>query len=187
MALKLVIPAEVHLPDYVSALRRGWSPDPVGGAAAAAGELDRIAEDPSGFLAALDDRDARGEPVALPDGSRVQRLPGFRRWMWDDGFCGSISFRWSRPGSTELPAHVLGHVGYAVPPWKRGHGYAAQALRLLLPEARALGLAWIELTTTPDNIASQRVIQAVGGERVEIFEKPAAYGGGEAQRWRVRL
>ena len=55
--------------------------------------------------------------------------------MWDGEFCGSIGFRW-QPGTSTLPPYVLGHIGYAVVPWKRGRGYATQALALLLPEAR---------------------------------------------------
>ena len=31
----------------------------------------------------------------MPDGSFVPRLPGYRRWLWDGKFCGSIS-DWER-------------------------------------------------------------------------------------------
>ena len=64
-----------------------------------------------------------GPPIVLPDGTTAARLPGFRLWLWDTEFCGSIGLRW-QPGTSELPAHVLGHIGYAVVPWKEGHGYA---------------------------------------------------------------
>ena len=67
------------------------------------------------------------------------------------------------PGSDELPPHVSGHIGYAVVPWKRGHGYATEALRLLLPVAREVGLKRVQLTCDPDNAASQKVITANGG------------------------
>jgi predicted acetyltransferase len=187
MSLRLVIPATEHLPAYVEALRRGWSADNVRGLAASEEELLRIQQDPDGFLASLDDREARGAPIALPHGTFARRLPGFRRWLWDDGFCGSIGFRWSEDGSPQLPPHVLGHIGYAVVPWRQGRGYAAQAVLLLLPEARLLGLPWVELTTTPDNVPSQKTILAAGGRLIEVFRKLDAYGGGEAQRWRIDL
>jgi predicted acetyltransferase len=45
----------------------------------------------------------------------------------------------------------------------------------------------VELTTDVDNIASQRVIQANGGQLVERFKKPAPYGGSEACRFRIHL
>jgi predicted acetyltransferase len=127
----------------------------------------------------------------LPDGSTAARIPGFRRWLWDDegedeGFCGSIGFRWQR-GTEALPPHCLGHIGYAVVPWKQGRGHCKRALALLLPEALAEGLAYVELTTDPDNIASQRVIEANGGMLVERFVKPAPYGGQPGLRYRIAL
>jgi predicted acetyltransferase len=109
----------------------------------------------------MEDREAKGAPVTLPDGSTVARIPGFRRWLWDGEFCGSIGMRWQQ-GTAELPPHCLGHVGYAVVPWKHGKGYATAALRALLPEAKSIGLPYVEVTTDPDNIASQRVIEANG-------------------------
>ncbi|MCP5284799.1 MAG: GNAT family N-acetyltransferase [Burkholderiaceae bacterium] len=185
--LTLVWPAAEHLASYVAALEGGWSADNVRGAVAAQEELVRIREDAAGFIAAQVDREARGGPVTLPDGSTVARLPGFRRWLWDDtGFCGVIGLRW-QPGTEALPPHCLGHVGYAVVPGRRGRGYATQALAQTLPLARVEGLRWIELTTDEDNLASQRVIAANGGVLVERFDKPAAFGGKPGQRWRIDL
>jgi predicted acetyltransferase len=106
--------------------------------------------------------------------------------MWDGEFCGSIGFRW-QPGTTELPAYCLGHIGYAVVPWKRGRGYASRALKLLLLEVKEEGLPHVEITTDADNLASQRVIEANGGTLVERFQKPAVYGGAESLRFRIVL
>src|SRR5215469_11438922 len=186
MTLRLVRPALELLPEYEAALKRDWSPDNVRGVAAAREELEKIATDPAAFVAALDDPHATGGPIKLPDGSTAPRLPGFRRWMWDGALCGSIGLRW-QPGTSELPPHVLGHIGYAVVPWKRGRGYAKQALALLLPQAKARGLVYVELTTDPDNIASQRVILACGGVLVDRFRKTAMWGGGEELRFRIDL
>lgn len=184
--LQLVSPAQPFLAAYAEALDRGWSPDNVRLEAAAREELARIEADPAAFVASLDDRDAKAGPITLPDGSQVPRLPGYRRWMWDGEFCGSIGFRW-QPGTTALPAHCLGHIGYAVVPWKRGRGYATRALALLLPEARREGLAFVELTTDVDNLASQKVITANGGVFVKRFRKEPAYGDVEALLWRIAL
>ena len=173
--MQLVVPTLDRLDAYADALQRGWSPDNVRLVEAPREELERIAADPAAFIAWLDDRAARGGPITLPDGSQVPRLPGYRRWMWDDGFCGSIGFRW-QPGTEALPAHCLGHIGYAVPAWKRGRGYATRALELLLPDARKEGLRWVELTADPDNLASQKVITRNGGVLVKRFLKEPAYG-----------
>ena len=184
--MELVWPTPEHLPSYMAALRSGWSADNVRGATAAAEELARIEADPARFVAAQVDREAAGEPVTLPDGTTVARLPGLRRWMWDGGFCGVIGLRW-QPGTEALPPHCLGHIGYAVVPACRGRGHATRALALTLPLARAEGLRWVELTTDPDNLASQRTIERNGGVLVERFVKPAAYGGGPGLRYRIPL
>jgi predicted acetyltransferase len=182
----LVRPARAHLASYRAALERGWSPDNVGGRKTALAQLERISEDSDAFLDSLDDREAKGGPITLPDGTQFARLPGFVRWIWDGDFKGSIGFRW-QPGTAALPPHILGHTGYSVVPWAYGQGYATRALAEILQAARAEGLSGIEITTTPDNFASQRVIEKNGGVLVETFEKLAAYGGGEALRYRVDL
>ena len=133
---------------------------------------------------ALYDPLGRRGPITLPDGSKVPRIPGYTRWMWDGEFCGSIGLRWV-PGSQDVPPYVLGHVGYAVVPWKRGRGYARQALEAILPDAKAIGLSYVEMTTDPDNVASQRVMLAAGAVLVERFTKPEQYGGVEGLRFRI--
>jgi predicted acetyltransferase len=183
---RLVKPALEFLPEYEAALKRDWSPDNVRGAIAAREELEKIAVDPAAFVALMDDPDAKGGPIKLPDGSTVPRLPGFRRWMWDGAFCGSIGFRW-QPGTSALPPHVLGHIGYAVVPWKRGRGCAKRALALMLIEACGKGLTFVHVTTHPDNAASQAVIRANGGHLIERFHEPAVHGGRESLRFRIDL
>ena len=185
-AMKLVWPSREYLTSYVAALERGWSPDNLLGQVATQEELRRIAADPDAFLAGLVDRHAAGGPITLPDGSTVPRLPGYRRWMWDGEFCGSIGFRW-QPGTEALPPHCLGHVGYAVVPWKQGRGYATAALREILRDATRESLRYVEITTAPDNIASQRVIEANGGVLIEKFVTPVVLGGKPELRYRVQI
>ena len=184
--MRLVWPSREYLSGYVAALERGWSPDNVHGLATAQQELRRIAANPDVFLASLVDRDATGGPVILLDGTLAPRLPGYRRWLWDEEFCGSIGLRW-QPGTEALPPYCLGHIGYAVVPWKQGRGYATRALREILGEARAEGLRYVELTTDLDNIPSQRVIEANRGVLVEEFVKPPALGGKRGLRFRINL
>jgi predicted acetyltransferase len=184
--MKLVWPSPEYLPGHIDALQRGWSPDNTRGEEAAKEALEKIAADPDAYLASLVDKEGAGDPVLLPDGTTVPRLPGYHRWLWDGEFCGVVGFRWQR-GTEALPPHCLGHVGYAVVPWKRGRGYATRALRDLLPEAKAEGLRYVELTTNVDNVASRRVIEANGGVLVEEFLKPAEYGSAMAARYRIDL
>ena len=183
--MRLVRPAAEHLASYMAALERGWSADTLRPQAAQE-ELAAIGADAEAFLAIKDNRAGGGPPVTLPDGSQVQRLPGFYRWMWDGEFCGSINLRWQH-GTPELPPHVLGHIGYAVVPWKRGLGHATAALVMMLDDARGLGLPWVTVTTDETNLASQRVIEKAGGVVVERFLKPPEFGGQPTLRYRIAL
>ena len=182
--MKLVSPSREYLPSYVAALERGWSPDNIGGQATARAERARITANADEFLASIVEKDPSGRQFTLPDGTTVPRLPGYRRWMWDGEFCGSISLRW-QPGTEALPPYCLGHIGYGVVPWKRRLGYATRALRELLGAAKAEGLRYVEVTTGPDNAASRRVIEVNGGVFVEEFVTPAALGGKRELRHRV--
>jgi predicted acetyltransferase len=184
--MALVWPCRDYLSSYVAALERGWSPDDIRGAFAIREELSWITRDADEFLSSLVDREGRGGPLTLADGTTVPRLPSVRRWMWDGEFSGSISLRW-RPGTETLPAHCLGHIGYTVVPWKQRRGYATRALAGVLAEATALGLRYVELVTDPDNGASQRVIAKNGGVFVEVFRKPPSLGGAAAFRYRIDL
>lgn len=156
----LVEPALARVDAYAAALRQGWSPNNVRDVTGE--QLTAIAADPAGFVAQFT---APGGTVTLGDGQVVPRLPGPVRWMWDGAFCGAISLRY-RPGTEELPAHALGHIGYAVVPWKRRHGYATEALRQILPLAVVAGLRHVDLTCDSDNRPSQKVIEANGGKQI---------------------
>lgn len=192
-AVRLVRPGREHLGAYLAALDRGWSPDNLRGAAAADEQRAQIAADPDAFLALMDDVDGAGPPVTLPDGSLKPRIPSLRRWIWDaedpsgaEAFAGSVGLRWTKDGSP-LPPHVLGHIGYAVVPWKQGRGVATRALALMLEIARGRGMGTVEITTDPDNLASQRVIERNGGRLVERFDKGAVYGHAPGLRYRIAL
>jgi predicted acetyltransferase len=184
--IELLRPTTALLPGYVSALEAGWSPDNVRKEVAAREQLRAIEVNAEAFVYGLNDPTASGGPIPLPDGSTVPRLPSIVRWIWDGEVCGAIGFRW-QAGTSELPPNVLGHIGFSVVPWKRGNGYAKQALKLMLGEARHRGLAYVELTADPENIASQRVIAACNGLLIERFKKTAAYGFAESLRYRIEL
>jgi predicted acetyltransferase len=183
--MELRWPSRNELDSYCDALRSGWSPNTM--RPEVAGEqLVEIEQDADAFLQSLVNWEGTGEPITLPDGTKAGRLPGFHRWMWDETFCGSINVRW-QPGTTELPPHVLGHIGYSVVPWMQGRGYATAALGLAVQDIidRALIGPFVELTTDVDNVASQRVIEANGGVLVERCFRPPMYGSTEMFRYRI--
>lgn len=183
--MNLVVPSLDYLPSYAAALRRGWSPSS-SRSAARIEELGRVADDPAAFITSETDPYAQRPPMRLHDGAYVERLPGYRRWMWDGEFSGSIGLRW-QDGTPELPRWCFGHIGYSVVQWKQRRGYATEALRQILPEAKEIGLPFVYVTTTTDNIASQRVIEANGGILLDHFTMDGVHGGGDGLRYKIGL
>lgn len=114
---------------------------------------------------------------AFSDASKLPPgyVPSTEFWIVDeDGYAGRISLRHF---FNEHLAQIGGHVGYAVRPSKRGRGYATQALRLVIQEARAMGLERLLVTCDDVNLPSRRVIEKNGGvlqDRVEREGEPAA-------------
>jgi predicted acetyltransferase len=107
--------------------------------------------------------------------------------MWDGDFCGRIGFRW-QPPTADLPDYCLGHIGYSVVPWKQKQGYGTAALGQLLKTIKPFGLPYVFITTTPDNLPSQKVIERNGGVLVETFHPPEEYYGTRTKlRYRIDL
>lgn len=188
--VSLHAPGRDVLPAYVRALEAGWSPNTMRNVAPE--QLAAIAADPDAFVAGLT---TRGGTIRLHDGSEVARLPDLIRWIIatdrpERPFVGSINLRWQEDASgrpvTELPPHVLGHVGYTILPGHAGRGYASAALAAVLIEARAIGLPFLKITCDAGNAASRRIIEKNGGRFVESFVAPF-YGPEERLMYRIEL
>jgi predicted acetyltransferase len=117
-------------------------------------------------------------------------VPAYRFEMRVAGqHVGTISLR---VGSTDYLELYAGHIGYGVDPPYRGHHYAARACKLVFELARRHGMTTIWITCNPENVASRRTCELVGGELVAIVDLPTdsdMYKEGERQkcRYRVRL
>lgn len=173
------------LPQYLDALRRGWTPDRDEDFDGANELIQRINSDPQQFLASLSNPQGGGPPVQLADGTLVPRLARARYWIWENSYCGDINLRW-QPGTSELPPYCDGHVGYAVVPWQRGRGLATGALRELMATARGHGLSWIEVAMDTANIASVRTAEAAGAQLHQEY-LAVEQGGVLARRYRLFL
>jgi tagatose 1,6-diphosphate aldolase len=83
-----------------------------------------------------------------------------------------------RVGLTKTLNTFGGHIGYEDDKLYRGNKYAARSCRLLFPLIRRLGIKPVVITCYPDNIASVKTIESLGGtlistQKVEI--EPGAY------------
>jgi predicted acetyltransferase len=188
--VSLQAPRRDLLPAYVRALQAGWSPNTMRDLAPE--QLAAIEADPDAFLSGLN---RRGGKIRLHDGSEVDRLPGIVRWIIatdrpERPFVGSINLRWQEDDAgrpvTELPWHVLGHIGYTILPDHAGNGYASAALASVLAEAYAVGLPFVTITCDADNAASRRIIEKNGGRFIESFVAPF-YGAGMRLMYRIEL
>jgi predicted acetyltransferase len=143
------------------------------------------------FLTALAEYRAEGRYLDL-DPARLSDPDAFARWVdavrrqalrdeprpehyrpttvlwWVEGeeYLGRIALRHVLTART---AGEGGHVGYDVRPSARRRGHATAMLRAVLPWARRLGLPEVLVTCDRGNVASRRVIVAVGGEPLDPY------------------
>jgi tagatose 1,6-diphosphate aldolase len=95
-----------------------------------------------------------------------------------------------RLGSSAYIEQYAGHIGYGVDVLHRGHHYAARTCRLLFGLAKQLGMTTLWITCNPENVASRRTCELVGGELVNIVDVPPEidlYREGDRQKCRFRI
>ncbi len=103
------------------------------------------------------------------------------------GMAGRISLR---VGNTPEVTTYMGHIGYGVEPEFRGGQLAARSCRLLFALARRHSLDPLWITCNPENWASRRTCELIGGELVEIVDVPPDHSlhmRGEIQKCRYRI
>lgn len=86
----------------------------------------------------------------------------------DDTVVGGIGF-------IGPPDDGVVEIGYGLAASARGHGYAAEAVRLLLEVAAVHGVRRVIANTTHDNLASQRTLLNSGLARVDVDDELVHY------------
>lgn len=154
--IELVRPT-VDLADSWRAMVDAFRGGPIHGSSLRVVDVDRL-RDPHVFEVWVDWLAEQGrDDTELPEG----RVPSSYRWIVeDDRVIGAIALRHALNPALLV---VGGHIGYAVEPGSRQRGVATAAVRLALSMAAARGLRRVLITCEPDNVASARTIERVGG------------------------
>jgi predicted acetyltransferase len=92
----------------------------------------------------------------------------------DGKIIGRAQLRHKPSKSNIMPEGFENHIFYEIKPEFRNKGYATETLRLLLKEAKKLGLNEVIITIASDNVPSQKVAEANGA--ILVDEKPAKDG-----------
>lgn len=134
-----------------------------------------------------------------PGDPAAGRVPSYQFWMLlrhapdrpgqqpPVRIAGGLGLRIGQNASLEL---YYGHIGYHVYPPARGNRYAERACRLLLPLARRHGLRHLWITCNPDNRASRRTCERLGGELIDVIPVPDGeplYLRGDREKCRYRI
>jgi len=81
--------------------------------------------------------------------------------------------------------YYIGHIGYRVHEMFRGNNYALKACRLMLEFVKRHDMREIIITCNPDNLASRRTIEKLGGvlkETIPVPEWHELYEKGDRQK-----
>ena len=117
------------------------------------------------------------DPVTLVE---EQDIPADSRNSYVPSVLYSIELHGQRIGDCDLrlgmneELYYAGNIGYNIQKEYRGHGYAYEACRILFRLARTkYHMEELIITCSPDNIASKKTLQKLGGQLLETVEVPA--------------
>jgi predicted acetyltransferase len=138
------------------------------------------------YFAALQDFEAYLAQVRrFEDAATVppDRVAGTEFWLEVEGeIVGCVRLRFALNASLEREG---GHIGYDVRPSARRQGFGNLLLRLVLPEARLVGLQRALLTADADNYPSLRIIEKNGG--VYAGQAVSVKSGKRVRRYWIEL
>lgn len=96
------------------------------------------------------------------------RVPSGTWWFYVDGrIVGMVKLRYFL---TDKLREGGGHLGYAIAPDERGHGYAARMVEAIKPIAAEKGIDRLLVTVHNDNPASIRTALKCGGEILRVSD-----------------
>jgi len=138
----------------------------------------------------------RAAPMGHQNGdASTGRVPAYHFWMLADPeigdppiqIAGAIGLRIGMTPEIEL---YSGNIGYHVYPAARRRRFAERSCRLLFPLARRHGLSRIWITCNPDNAASRRTCERLGGKLIDVVVIPREHpfrSRGETEKCRYLI
>lgn len=115
----------------------------------------------------------RQADIAQGIGLEDWMVPQSTYWLLEDGV--PVGIGRLRHRLTDALREAGGVIGYGIDPPHRGRGCGKALLRLLLEEARRIGMTELLLTVRLENTASRRVAESCGGVLVRENEIRAFY------------
>ena len=124
----------------------------------------RVMADPYEFIAKCKNYEKK---ETLPEGKVIATQFMFVRKS-DSKIVGMIQVRHY---FNEYLEKYAGHIGYSIRPTERRKGYGTEMLKMALPFCSSIGLDEVLITCNDDNIGSEKVMLANGGEyESTVFE-----------------
>ncbi len=109
-----------------------------------------------------------GEIRLEVDRSAARQFAFTIRRISDDANVGYCDLRLGH----SISLYYYGNIGYHVHPEYRGNGYAYKACLLLFRLAKEMGMDYLLITASPENLPSVRTCEKLGGTFVECTDVP---------------
>lgn len=155
---KLIVPGPAYLQSYLKACREFRD----------SGVQQLNMHNPDAFADWKDTIFAQYANERIGKGLPEGYVPASTFWLVEGGtFLGTGNIRHRLTPALE---RFGGHIGYAIRPSGWNMGYGTLQLRLLLAEARAMGIERALLTCFDTNIGSWRVMEKNGGVHQDTIE-----------------
>ncbi|MDH5533272.1 MAG: GNAT family N-acetyltransferase [Candidatus Pacebacteria bacterium] len=172
MKAQLVLPSDKYKDSFLSAVREYQAENLFNYRHLNIKELE------NNFEKYVEDINNEAKGIGLPEGY----VPHTVYWLVDDGgYIGRLDIRHEL---NEFLDKFGGHIGYDIRPTRRRLGFGKLILKLALEKAKELGIKEAVITCDLDNEGSRKIIEANGGQFIEITTNPS---GIEKRRYIINL
>ncbi len=157
MMLKLIKPSTEFKNSYINACEEGF----IHGFNTESDFINNLKDNFDKFLQEEFYKDFKPKQILCEDGKYYDKVPQTSFWLVEGKeFIGQFDLRHYL---TPFLLYKSGHIAYGIRISQRKKGYATKGLRLLLKEAKKLGLKKVMVAAKEENIGSWKAIEKNGG------------------------